>query len=318
MKALTFSKFGGPEVMEYIDMPDPEPENGEVLVEMKAIGLNYADIYRRKGNYHLEGEPPFLAGYEGAGIIRQSNSENFRVGDRVGLADVPHTNAELVVAPEEKLIPLPKGITFQNAAGILLQGLTAQYLAEASYPIKENDLVVVHAAAGGVGQVLTQLAKIRKARVIGLSRKPEKLKIISESADYAVLLDNHWKEEVMKISNNAGADAVYDSVGVTLKDSMEVTKERGTTIFYGMSGGDPDPVDPRYLMDRSLSLTGGDLWGHIKTAEDRREKAGRLFSLLKKGELKLKEPVIFKLEEGRKAHEYLEWGKSSGKVILIP
>lgn len=318
MKALTFSKFGGPEVMEYTEIPDPQPGKGEVLVEMKAIGLNYADIYRRKGNYHLQGKPPFLAGYEGAGVVKESNSESFKPGDRVAFADVPYANAELVVAPEEKLIPLPKKIEFEDAASLLLQGLTAQYLAKESYPIQENDLVLVHAAAGGVGQILTQLAKIRKARVIGLSRKKEKLSIIEENADYAVLLDEHWTEKVMEISGNRGVDAVYDSVGITLKDSMAVTREKGHVVFYGMSGGDPDPVDPRYLMDRSLSLTGGDLWGHVKTADDRRNKAGLLFDLLSSGRLRLKAPVKFDLQEGRKAHEYLEAGKSSGKILLIP
>lgn len=319
MKALTFSDFGGPEVLDYKEIENPVSGEGEVLVEMKAIGLNYADIYRRRGNYHLEGEPPFLAGYEGAGIVVESNSADFGKGDRIGFADVPHANAELIKAPAEKLIKLPENISFENAASLLLQGLTAQFLSEESYVIKEKDFVVIHAASGGVGQILTQLAKLKNAKVIGLSRKKEKLEIIKENgAEHALLLKENWEDAILKITENIGADVIYDSVGKTLAQSMNITREGGTTVFFGMSGGDPAPVDPRYLMDRSLSLVGGDLWGHIKSAAKRREKAGRLFKLFSSGKLNITEPVKFRLEEGKKAHEFLESGKSQGKVLLIP
>ncbi|AVR44453.1 quinone oxidoreductase [Christiangramia fulva] len=318
MKALTFSNFGGPEVLEYKEIASPVAGENEVLIKMKAIGLNYADIYRRRGNYHLKGNPPFLAGYEGAGIVLKSNSKNFLPGDRVGFADVPYANAEYVKAPEEKLIKLPEDISFENAASILLQGLTAQFLSEESYSIKENDFVVIHAAAGGVGQILTQLAKIKNAQVIGLSRKKEKLDIIKENgAAHAILLNQKWEKEVFKITNH-GANVVYDSVGNTLNKSLAVTREGGTTVFFGMSGGDPKPIDPRYLMDRSLKLVGGDLWGYIKSPVKRRKKAANLFSLFRSGKIKIKEPVKFRLEEGRKAHEFLEFGNSNGKVLLIP
>lgn len=319
MKALTFSNFGGPEVLDYKEIEDPVTDKGEVLLEMKAIGLNYADIYRRRGNYYLEGKLPFLAGYEGAGIVVESNSADFSKGDRVGFADVPHANAELVKAPAEKLIKLPEDVSFENAASLLLQGLTAQFLSEESYEIKENDFVVIHAASGGVGQILTQLAKLKNAKVIGLSRKKEKLEIIKENgAEHALLLNGSWEKDILEITEDRGADVVYDSVGKTLAQSMNITREGGTTVFFGMSGGDPAPVDPRCLMDRSLSLVGGDLWGHIKSADKRRNKAERLFKLFSSGKLQIAEPVKFSLEEGRKAHEFLESGKSQGKVLLIP
>ncbi|MCH4823196.1 quinone oxidoreductase [Gramella lutea] len=319
MNALTFSKFGGPEVMEYIRVNKPVPGDGEILVETKAIGLNYADIYRRKGNYHLKGEPPYIPGYEAAGIIVESKSERFKIGERVAFADVPFANAEYVIVPEEHVIPLPDPISFEIAASLLLQGLTAHYLSNDSFKIKKNDWVLVHAASGGVGQILCQIAKSKQARVIGLTRSSEKLATILDSgADRAILLDENWKNRVFEITGPKGVDVTYDSVGATLMDSFEVTKETGTVVFYGMSGGDPEKVDPRMLMDTSKTLTGGDLWGYLKNSEQRISRSKTLFDMIVKGSLKLKEPVKFRLSEGRQAHEYLESGKSSSKVLLIP
>jgi NADPH2:quinone reductase len=152
MKALTFSKFGKPEVLEYLEVSSPEIKENEVLVKMKAIGLNYADIYRRKGNYHLKGTPPFIAGYEGAGVVFKSNSSRYSIGERVAFADVPFANAEFVVVPEDHIIPIPEQIDFQLAASVLLQGLTAHYLSINSFKVQANHIVLIHAAAGGVGQ----------------------------------------------------------------------------------------------------------------------------------------------------------------------
>lgn len=319
MKALTFSTFGSPEVLEYRDVPIPMIRENEVLLKMKAIGLNYADIYRRKGNYHLQGTPPFIAGYEGTGIVVQSLSKEFKVGERVAFADVPFANAEYVAVPETHAIPLPEQIDFNVAASILLQGLTAHYLSLNSYTVKKNDVVLIHAAAGGVGQLLTQLCKMKGAIVIGLTRDKNKIETIREcNADYALLLDEKWKSNVFEITQNKGVDVVFDSVGSTLPESFEVTKECGTVVFYGMSGGDPKPVDPRMLMDKSKTLTGGDLWSYLTSKEERRTRANQLFEWILQGKINIKEPVPFKLSEGRKAHEFLESGKSSSKILLIP
>lgn len=319
MKALTFSQFGGPEVLNYQEIPLAEIGPTEVLVEMKAIGLNYADIYRRKGNYYLDGNPPYIAGYEGAGIVSKSNSEDFRPGDYVAFADVPFSNAEYVAVPKEKLILLPEGVDFQVAASLLLQGLTAQYLTNNSYNVSEGDVVLIHAASGGVGQLLTQLSKMKGATVIGLSRTEAKFKTIYENkADHVVKLDDDWQNEVLEITNGMGVDVVYDSVGSTLAESIAVTRVRGSIIFFGMSGGDPDPIDPRTLAEGSKKLIGGDLWSYLNSSEERNKRAGELFALVKKGDLKLKKPVTFRLDEGRKAHAFLEEGKSQGKVLLIP
>jgi NADPH:quinone reductase len=319
MKALTFSKFGSPEVLEYIDVPLPEIKASEILIEMKAIGLNYADIYRRKGNYHLKGNPPFIAGYEGAGIVSQTNSAKYKIGERVAFTDVPFANAEFVAVPETHVIPLPENVHFELAAAVLLQGLTAQYLSSDSYQVQTGDTLLVHAAAGGVGQILTQICKNKGAKVIGLTRDSDKLQTILDcKADHALLLDGNWKSDVLAITKNKGVDVVFDSVGSTLSDSFAVTKECGTVVFYGMSGGDPNPVDPRMLMDTSKTLTGGDLWSYLTSETERKNRANQLFEWIIKGDIKIKEPVKFNLSEGKKAHEFLENGKSSSKILLIP
>ncbi|WP_155210039.1 quinone oxidoreductase family protein, partial [Fulvivirga aurantia] len=302
-----------------IEVSTPSIKEGEVLIKNKAIGLNYADIYRRKGNYHLKGEPPYIAGYEGAGEIVESKSKHYKVGDRVAYTDVPYANAEFIVVPETHAIPVPKQFDFVLAGSILLQGLTAHYLSNDSYQVKKNDLVLIHAASGGVGQILTQICKYKGAKVIGLTRSQAKIDtILSCNADYAILLDGDWKQKIDDLTKGEGVDVVFDSVGATLMDSFEVTKDCGHVVFYGMSGGDPNPVDPRMLMDSSKTLTGGDLWSYLTTEEERKKRAEALFGLISDGIIKIKTPVQFKLSEGKKAHEYLESGKSSSKIVLIP
>lgn len=319
MKALLFSEFGNSDVLVYGDIPKPDIKEGEVLLKMEAIGLNYADIYRRKGNYHLKGEPPFIAGYEGSGVVVESKTNNIQIGERIAFADVPYANAAYVVVPETNAIPIPEHIDFTLGASVLLQGLTAQYLAEDSHKVKTGEVVLIHAASGGVGQILTQICKAKGAIVIGLTRSNSKLETIKDcKADYAVLLDDNWKEKVLEITQQSGVDIVYDSVGSTLMDSFEVTKEKGHVVFYGMSGGDPIHVDPRMLMDTSKTLTGGDLWSYLTSKEERKTRAQRLFDWIAEGKVKIKTPVQFKLEEGKKAHDFLESGKSSSKVLLIP
>jgi NADPH:quinone reductase len=319
MKALTFSKFGAAEVLEYIEIPKPTIKENEVLVKMEAIGLNYADIYRRKGNYHLKGNPPFIAGYEGAGIVFESNCNEIKIGARIAFADVPFANAEFVVVPEEHIIPLAENIGFDLAASVLLQGLTAHYLSNDSFKIKANDVVLIHAASGGVGQILTQICKMKGANVIGLSRNESKLEIIlANKADYASTLNNIWKQQVLEITKNKGVDVAFDSIGTTLLDSFGATKECGTVVFYGMSGGDPTPIDPRMLMDTSKTLTGGDLWSYLNSKEERIGRSKELFNWVLNGSITLAKPLKFQLSEGKKAHEYLENGKSSSKVLLIP
>lgn len=319
MKALCFSKFGGPEVLEIREIPDPEPRPGHAVIRMQAIGLNFADVYRRKGNYHLAGEPPWIAGYEGAGVIESLEGEGpFQAGDRVAFADSPFANAELVSVPFDKLIPLPTDIPSETAAALLLQGLTAQYLTRDSHAVRPGEWVLVHAAAGGVGLLLVQIAKGLGARILGLTSSADKAQaVLVAGADATGLYSDDWVGRARELSGH-GVDVAYDSVGSTLPRSFEAVRTGGHVVFYGMAGGDPPLVDPRMLMDTSKSLTGGDLWNVLRTAEDRRSRAAELFELVRSGRLQVHVAARFPLAEGAAAHAFLESRRSSGKVLLIP
>ena len=324
MKALTFSSFGGPHVLRYAEIDDAQAAPGAAIVETRAIGLNFADVYRRQGRYHLRGAPPYIAGYEAAGVVVNGDIEALRqaglaIGSRVGFADSPFANAERVAVPVGHLVALPDGCSFDLAAAVLLQGLTAQYLTEDSYAVRNADTVVVHAAAGGVGLLLTQMARRRGARVIALASSPEKRAAALEAgADTAIASGEGWTLRVREALDGAGADAVYDSTGATLQDSLAVARDRGTVIFYGMAGGDPAPVDPRVLMDRSLTLVGGDLWSWLNSAAERRARAARLLDTVVQGQLQVCIAARVPLAEGRRAHELLESRGAIGKIILIP
>ncbi|CAM2915514.1 quinone oxidoreductase [Paenibacillus sediminis] len=322
MKALIFEQFGGPEVLLYADVPDPSLEPGTVLVEMKAIGMNFADIYRRRGYYHLAGKPPYILGYEGAGVVQQvaPDVDNIKIGDRVAFADVPFANAELVRVPVDRAVPLPQDITFEQASAVLLQGMTAHYLVHDSYVVRPGDDVLVHAAAGGVGQLLTQLCKSKGARVIGLTSSDAKREsALKAGADEVVLYDSNWVKEAVRFARDGqGVNVAYDSVGSTLLDSFAAVRTKGTVVFYGMAGGDPPHVDPRMLMDTSKTLTGGDLWNHVTTRSNRIERSEALFEAIRQGRLRLEEPKRYSLSEGAEAHRLLESRTHTGKVLLIP
>lgn len=321
MKALCFDKFGGPEVLKYQDVPEPVLGSREILVRTKAIGLNFADIYRRKGAYHLEGEPPYILGYEGAGVVEKVGDEvtNVKSGDRIAFADAPFANAEFVAVPEEKAIPLPADISFELAASLLLQGLTAHYLTIDSYKVKENDVVLVHAAAGGVGQLITQICKLIGAEVIGLTSSEDKKKAaFAAGADHVFLYNEPWKQNVLYVTNDEGVNVVYESVGSTIDESFQALRKRGTLVFFGMSGGDPSLIDPRMLMDTSKTLTGGDLWNVLTSHNERIKRANQLFDWVLSEKVKVQSPTLYELKDGAEAHTFLESRKSKGKILLIP
>lgn len=305
MKALYFERFGGPDVLRYGDVPDPRPAEGLSLVKTSAIGLNFADVYRRRGNYHLAGSPPYIAGYEAAGTLVET-------GQRVAFADSPFANAQLVAVPDEKLIPLPGDISEEIAAALLLQGLTAQYLMRDSYSVRAGDIAVVHAAAGGVGLLLVQLLKHAGARVIGFASTPEKCDAARKYGADEAYTYHEWPRRAR------GAAVIYDSVGKTLEESIEAVSINGTVVFYGMAGGDPKPVNPRVLMDGSKTLTGGDLWNVLTSQEERERRANALFDLVRTGALRVPVAARFALCDGARAHEFLESRAAIGKVLLIP
>lgn len=319
MHALVFSRFGGPEVLEWREVDDPVGAPGMVLVRIAAAGLNFADIYRRRGDYHMDATPPWILGYEGAGeiVAISPDAGGFQVGQRVGFADSPRANAELVTVPVDKLIPLPDDIDAELAAALLLQGLTAQYLISDSYDVRAGDIAVVHAAAGGVGLLLTQMLKARGARVAALASSESKRRAALEAgAEAAFGYEGDWPADIVSRFGR-GADVVYESVGSTLAQSMACARTGGAIVFYGFAGGDPAPVDPRLLMDRSLTLTGGDLWNVLTGPEERRRRAEALFAMVRDGSLTPAIAARVPMRDGAEAHRLLESRGTIGKVLLV-
>lgn len=335
MKALCFNTFGEPDVLYYGDVPNPICGENDVIVRTKAIGLNFADTYRRRGNYHLKGKPPYIAGYEAAGIVEEIGEKvrGISIGNRVVFTDSPFANAELVSAPQERIIVLPDDISFETAAAVILQGLTAQYLCNDSYNVQTGQTTLVHAAAGGVGLLLVQMLRAKGARVFGLTSSEAKKKAVFEAgAENVFLYSDDWVAQTIAATTTAttikvneyssgsaaGVDVAFDSVGSTIMDSFRAVRDCGAVVFYGMSGGNPVHIDPRMLMDTSKTLTGGDLWSYITSHEDRVERSMALFELVRTGKLQVHIAATFALRDGAKAHEFLESRKSSGKVLLIP
>lgn len=318
MKALLFESFGGPEVLQFRELSDPAVPPGHVQLAMRAIGLNFADLHRRRGNYFLPGKPPHINGYEGAGIVIALGEgvTGVSIGDRIGFADCPFANATRVNVPIEKAIPLPDHISFVEAAAMMLQGLTAQYLLEDSYAVGAGDRVLIHAAGGGVGQALIQMAVAKGARVIGLASTPEKRAMALELGaddcfDYADL----WPDQVRALVGG-GVDVAYDSVGVTFGQSLTCLKDRGTLVAFGTAGGNPAPIDSQLLMERSLTLVGGDLWNYLDSREARLVRAERLFDALQSCRLKLPRIEQFDLSRGADAHLRMEDRSFFGKIIM--
>lgn len=314
MNALFFNRFGPPGVLQYGEVARPAVPPGGALVRLHAIGLNFADIYRRRGNYHLEGNPPFIAGYEGAGVIQEAGAQvsSLKPGMRVAFADSPHANAQFAAVEEDRLIPLPDDIDDETAAAVLLQGLTAHYLVRDSYRVLPGTRAAVHAAAGGVGLLLVQMLKLLGAHVVAFVSSQEKADAArAAGADSAVLYSEGWPQAAR------GIDVIYDSVGSTLDASIDAVGRGGTVVFYGMAGGDPAPVDPRRLMDGSKTLVGGDLWNVLTSRNERVERANELFEWIRTGKLHVRVARRFPLREGAEAHRFLESRRSIGKVLLL-
>ena len=319
MKALTLSAFGNSDVLEYQEVNDPVLKGNELLVEMKSIGLNFADIMRRNGVSPMRGNAPYINGFEGAGIIKDNNGHSeVRIGDRVAFADVPFANADLVAVPFDNLIPLPDDISFELAASIMLQGLTAHFLTSDSHKIQVEETVLIHAAAGGVGQLLIQICKILGAKVIGLASSESKRQIaLSLGADRVFLYNDDWETKVLEICAN-GVDVVYESIGTTMRSSLAVTKTLGQVVFFGMAGGKLELGNPLWIIAHSKTIIGGDLWNYLTSREERLKRAKILFDWIIDGKIKISAPTLFKLSEGKKAHDFMEGRQSTGKVLMIP
>jgi len=319
MKALTLSSFGSSDVLEYKEVNNPVLKGDEILVEMKTIGLNFADLMRRNGVYPMRGNAPYINGFEGAGIVMDNNGHaDFKIGDRVAFADVPFANAELVAVPFANLIPLPNEISLETAASIMLQGLTAHYLTSDSHKIKQGETVLIHAAAGGVGQLLIQVCKILGANVIGLASSESKKQIaLFLGADTVFLYNEDWKTKVLDKCPN-GVDVVYESIGTTMEASLAVTKILGQVVFFGLAGGKLELGNPLWIIAHSKTITGGDLWNYLTSREERLKRAKTFFDWVIDEKIKVSAPTVFKLSEGKKAHDFMESRQSTGKVLMIP
>ncbi|HEV3326675.1 MAG TPA: zinc-binding dehydrogenase, partial [Puia sp.] len=278
MKALTLSEFGSSQVLEYQEISAPELKEGEILVEMKTIGLNFADLMRRNGVYPMRGNAPYINGFEGAGIVKDCNNHSaFKPGDRIAFADVPFANAELVAVPVDNVIPLPAEISFETAASIMLQGLTAHYLTADSHRIKPGETALIHAAAGGVGQLLIQVCKILGAKVIGLTSSEDKKAVaLSLGADAVFLYHDEWETKVLEMCPK-GVDVVYESIGTTMESSLAVTKILGKVVLFGLAGGRLELGNPLWIIAHSKTITGGDLWNYLTSREERIKRSEQFF-----------------------------------------
>jgi len=312
MRAIYFERNGGPEVLEPGDRPAPEPGDGEVLVDVEAVGVNYRDVYERNGGGYGSA-PPAIIGVEGAGKIAGT-------GERVAWAHIDGSYAEQIVAPRDKLVAVPDGVSSEVAAAALLQGMTAHYLAADSYPISEGDWVLVHAAAGGVGLLLTQIAKARGGRVIATTSTAEKAELARGAGADEVIGYEGFAERTREITGGEGAVAVYDGVGkTTFLEGLKALAPTGRMILYGAASGQPDPLPLAMLAPAgSLYVQRPTLQTYTRTPELLRERARALFELIETGALDIRIGARYPLEQARQAHEDLEARKTTGKLLLIP
>ena len=322
MKAVQFSQIGGPEVFEYVDVPDPVPGPGEALIQLKAIGVNYTDIYTRSGVAY-PASLPAITGSEGAGVVTAVGEgvTEVKVGDAVVTYGTPRCYAELVVAPAWRLVPLPAGLSFEQGAAALLQGMTAQYLADDSHAIKPGDVALVHAGAGGVGQLLIQMAKARGATVITTVSSDAKAAICKGlGADHVIIYTrDDFEAETMRLTDGKGVDVVYDSVGKdTFLKGMNVLKQRAIMVAYGQSSGWPDPVPLQVLNRKSNFVQRPTLQSYTMTREEIVTRSGIVFGEMLAGKLKLEVTETFPLAQAADAHRRLESRATTGKLLLIP
>jgi len=322
MRAVRIHEYGGLEVLRLEDVPLPEPGPGEARVKLQASGVNFIDIYQRTGQYPLP--LPLILGGEAAGVVDAVGPgvEDLRPGDRVVYASHPGAYAEYAVVPAWKLVRVPDSLDIRQAAAVMRQGLTAHYLTHSTYPLKPGDVALVHAAAGGVGHLLVQIAKQRGARVIGTVSTEEKARLARESgADEVIVYTKaDFEAEVKRLTGGRGVDVVYDSVGqATFDKSLNCLRPRGMMVLFGQSSGRVPPFDPQILnVKGSLFLTRPSLGPYIADRAELLWRANDLFTWLASGQLQVRIDQVFPLAEAAQAHRYLEERRTKGKVLLIP
>lgn len=320
MKAIQIATNGGPDVLRLVDIAQPVPTAGQVLVRVQTAGVNFIDIYFRKGTY--KAELPMVPGMEGAGTVVKTGAgvENFRAGDRVAWCMAQGAYAEYAVVPEKFLVHLPEAISFDLGAAALLQGMTAQYLTTSTFPLKASDTLLLHAGAGGVGLLLTQMARKIGAHVIATVSTEEKALLARNAGAQDVILytQEDFEAAVKRITGGRGVDVVYDSVGrTTFEGSLRCLRPRGMMALFGGSSGPVPPFDLIQLSSLgSLFLTRPTLAHYVRTREELDERSSAVFNAMASGELDVRIHKKFPLEEVASAQEELESRRSTGKILL--
>jgi NADPH2:quinone reductase len=322
MKAIQVSQVGGPEVLTLVDLPIPTPQADEAVVQIKAAGVNFIDVYFREGRYPAP--LPFVNGQEASGVVTAVGAEvkSVKLGDRVAYTGVRGGYAEYAAVPAERLILIPDQVDFKEAAAAMLQGMTAHYLSHSTYPIQRGDAVLIHAAAGGVGLLLVQMAKKLGARVIGTAGNEDKAKLAREAGADEVILYNEqdFETETKRLTDGAGVHVVYDGVGKsTFEKDLNVLRLRGHLVLFGGSSGAVPPFDLIQLSQKgSLYLTRPSLHHYIHTRAELEHHAGDVMKMITAGELKLRIHATYPLAAAQQAHRDLEGRKTTGKLLLIP
>jgi NADPH:quinone reductase len=322
MKAIRVHTFGGPEVLQYEDIPEPAPKSGEAVIKIDAAGVNFIDTYHRTGLYKIS--LPVTLGQEAAGTVSAvaSGVDDVKVGDRVAYTGVFGSYAESNAVPVDRLVALPAGVKTKQGAAVMLQGMTAHYLATSTYPLKAGETCLVHAGAGGVGLLLTQIAKLRGARVISTVSTDEKA-VLSRDAgadDVVIYTRQDFEAEVKRITDGKGVQVVYDSVGQsTFAKSLNCLAVRGMMVLFGQSSGVVPPVDPQVLAQKgSLFLTRPTLVHYAARREELLQRSRDLFEWIADGKLRIRMEYEFPLNKAAEAHRALEGRTTTGKVLLVP
>jgi NADPH2:quinone reductase len=322
MKAIQVRQVGGPEALELLDLPIPQPESNQAVVKILACGVNFIDVYYREGRY--KAHVPFVAGQEAAGTISAVGSDvkGFADGDRVAYTMQLGTYAEYGVVAADKLVKIPTGVSEREAAAALLQGMTAHYLVYDTYPLKKGETALVHAAAGGVGLLLVQMAHNIGAHVIATVSTEEKAKLARAAGadDIILYTQTDFEAETKRLMNGKGVDVIYDSVGkTTFEKGLNLLRPRGMMALYGGSSGAVAPFDPILLSQKgSLFLTRPTLGHYTATPQELQRRAKSVFDMVGAGKLTLRIEHIYPLDQAQQAHRDLEGRKTTGKLLLIP
>jgi NADPH2:quinone reductase len=322
MKAIQIQQTGGPEVLQLIDLPIPQPGPGQVLIRIEAIGLNFVEIYFRKGVY--KATLPIVPGTEAAGTVEELGRgvTGFATGDAVASVSILGSYAEYALVSAAQLVKIPEGVSLEQAAAVMLQGMTAHYLAYSTFPLKAGDTALVHAGAGGVGLLLTQVAASIGARVITTVSTPEKAELSRDAGASDVILYTvqDFSEEVKRVTHGKGVDVVYDSVGkTTFEGSLNCLRPRGMLALFGGASGPVPPFDPIQLSAKgSLFLTRPLLWHYVATREDLEWRAGDVLRWVANGDLRLRMEHVYELSDAARAQTDLEARKTTGKILLEP